>query len=189
MSIFRNENVTCFAVNIQKLETLADFVRRVREEKRLSLNDVQQQSGNKIANSYVSRIENGIVTNVTPQKLSALAKGLGVSEDEVFAVARGKAIAYEDPLDLRSLFDGWEEATQEERAATLDDLRMIAERFQRRLKERRKEAAAAVKGNKKLARVTASLHPPTRETHLSPDREGEERIFSTRKKDKKSRQA
>jgi transcriptional regulator with XRE-family HTH domain len=77
-------------------ETLADFVRRTRKEKRLSLNDVVRQSGNGIANSHVSRIENGEATNVSVQKLRALAKGLDVAEEEVFAIARGKK---RDPLE------------------------------------------------------------------------------------------
>jgi transcriptional regulator with XRE-family HTH domain len=68
---------------------LADFVRRTRVEKRLSLNDVARQSGHQISNAYVSKIENGYVTNPSPKKLRALAKGLRESEDEVFAIARG----------------------------------------------------------------------------------------------------
>ncbi len=68
---------------------MADYVQRVRAEKRLSLNDVRIRSGYQIVNSYISRIENGDVTNVGLEKLSALAKGLGVPGDEIFAVARG----------------------------------------------------------------------------------------------------
>lgn len=73
-------------------ETLADYVRRVREEKGLSLNQVRIRSGYQIANSYISRIENGEVTNVGLDKLRSLAKGLNVSEEEIFAVARGKSL-------------------------------------------------------------------------------------------------
>lgn len=74
-------------------ETLADYVSRVRvQEKHLSLTAVGRNSGGQIDGSYVSRIENGIVTNVSPEKLSALAKGLDVPEDEIFAVARGQSM-------------------------------------------------------------------------------------------------
>lgn len=31
--------------------------------------------------------------NVSPEKLQALAKGLGVPEDEIFAIARGKSVS------------------------------------------------------------------------------------------------
>ena len=85
-----------FAVR-KKKETLSDFVRRIRSEKNLSLMSVQRRSGGQIAGSYVSRIENGYILNVTPKKLRALAKGLGVSEDEVFAIARGSST---DTLDM-----------------------------------------------------------------------------------------
>jgi transcriptional regulator with XRE-family HTH domain len=75
-------------------ETLAAFVRRVRAEKNLSLTDVERQSarhGAKIASSYVSKIENGDTKNPSPEKIKALARGLDVPEDEITAVAFGKA--------------------------------------------------------------------------------------------------
>ena len=71
-------------------ENLADFVRRIRNEKRLSTPDVERLSNFRITDGYVSRIENNGVKNVSPEKLSALAKGLGITEEEIFAVARGK---------------------------------------------------------------------------------------------------
>jgi transcriptional regulator with XRE-family HTH domain len=83
-------SVKSFAVNMEQIETLADYVRRVRQEKNLSLNDVVRRSGNQIANSHVSRIENGLTTNVTPEKLKALAKGLGVPEEEITSVVFGR---------------------------------------------------------------------------------------------------
>lgn len=82
-------------MNRQRREPLADYVRRVRTGARLSLLDVERQSarsGHKIAGSYVSRIENGVARNPSKDKLVGLAKGLGVSEEEVFAVARGKSL-------------------------------------------------------------------------------------------------
>lgn len=85
-------------------ETLADYVRRVREEKGLSLNQVRIRSGYQIANSYISRIENGEVTNVGLDKLQSLAKGLDISDEEMFAVARGKSTSGDFQLkELRLL--------------------------------------------------------------------------------------
>src|ERR1044071_1375520 len=136
--IFRAENVNCSAVDMQKPESLAEFVRRVRNEKRLSLNDVQRQSGNKIANSYVSRIENGIVTNVTPEKLKALAKGLQVSEEEIFAVVRGKSPA-DNPnfkkWKFAALFDEAEQLTPEQMAKFEILMEMARREVQRMLRE------------------------------------------------------
>lgn len=71
-------------------ENLADFIRRTRNEKGLSTLDVERLSNFEISDGYVSRIENNGVKNVSPEKLAALAKGLSVTEEEIFAVARGK---------------------------------------------------------------------------------------------------
>jgi transcriptional regulator with XRE-family HTH domain len=126
---------------MERTESLADLVRRVRQEKKLSLNDVVRQSGGRIANSHVSRIENGFATNITTAKLRALAAGLQVSDDEVFAAAHGKAMTEaQGPEDFITLFYGWDEATAEERAAAMDAIKMIAESFQRR-KIQKKELA------------------------------------------------
>src|SRR5258705_7877721 len=79
---------------MKAIETLAEYVRRVRDEKNLSLTDVERQSarhGEKIAGSYVSRIENGHNKNPGPGKLKALARGLEVPEEELTAVAFGRA--------------------------------------------------------------------------------------------------
>jgi transcriptional regulator with XRE-family HTH domain len=102
---FSTENVLSSKqiVVTKERESLADYVRRVRREKDLSLNDVRIQSGYQIVNSYVSRIENGQVINVGLEKLRALAKGLGVSEEELFSVARGK-LPSEDPEFNKSRF-------------------------------------------------------------------------------------
>jgi transcriptional regulator with XRE-family HTH domain len=72
-------------------ETLADYVRRLRSVKRLSLAEVSQLAGGQITRSHISRIENGELTNVGLDKLRALAKGLNVSEEEITSVAFGKA--------------------------------------------------------------------------------------------------
>jgi transcriptional regulator with XRE-family HTH domain len=116
----------------------------VRNEKGFSLLDVQRHSRNQIAGSYVSRIENGIADpeGVTPKKLQALAKGLQVSEDEIFAVARGLSPNGEEPGELEHevavMFYGWKDASEEDRAVTLEALKMIAESFQRRRNKKKK---------------------------------------------------
>jgi transcriptional regulator with XRE-family HTH domain len=92
-----------FSVESRKPESLAEYVRRVRQEKGLSTTDVQRQSrqgGLKgISDAYVTRIENEYVTNVSPDKLRALAKGLVVPEDEIFAAARGKSLNGAEAVD------------------------------------------------------------------------------------------
>ena len=75
-------------------EDLADYVRRVMKEKELTHRQVETQSkrdgSQGIAHSYISKIISRSVSNLSTEKLKALAKGLQVSEDEVFARARGQ---------------------------------------------------------------------------------------------------
>jgi transcriptional regulator with XRE-family HTH domain len=70
-------------------ESLADFVRRVRNDKRLSLNEVVTRSHGLVSNAYVSKVENGIIISPSVDKLKGLAKGLGITEDELLGVAQG----------------------------------------------------------------------------------------------------
>ncbi len=106
-SFFNSVNILCSTDSIvnSERETLADFVRRVRKEKGYSLAKVQERSGGNIAPSYLHKIENGDVRNVSPEKLIAVAKGLGVSEDETFAVARGKTTGNLTLEEMRLLGD------------------------------------------------------------------------------------
>jgi transcriptional regulator with XRE-family HTH domain len=70
-------------------ETLAEYVQRVRREKRLSLNEVVARSDNQVSNAYVSKVENGLILKVSVPKLKGLAKGLGITEEEILSVAQG----------------------------------------------------------------------------------------------------
>jgi transcriptional regulator with XRE-family HTH domain len=70
-------------------EDLSRYVERVMSEKRLSRADVKKRSGGKIAESYVSGIIKGTATNLSIEKLKALARGLRVSEKQLVRVAFG----------------------------------------------------------------------------------------------------
>ena len=67
-------------------ESLAQRVKRLREEKRLSLAAVETNSGGRVTNGYVSRIENGHETNLTRDVIIALAKGLQVPQSALLEV-------------------------------------------------------------------------------------------------------
>ena len=54
--------------------SLAEYVKSERQKRGLSAVDLERNSGGAISDSYVSRIESGQVTNVSPEKLDALAK-------------------------------------------------------------------------------------------------------------------
>jgi transcriptional regulator with XRE-family HTH domain len=109
-------------------ETLADYVRRVREEKGLSLNQVRIRSGYQIANSYISRIENGEVTNVGLDKLQSLAKGLDVSDEEIFAVARGKSTSGDFQLKELRLLEYFRALTEDRQDDVLAHLELACKR-------------------------------------------------------------
>ncbi|HSB08168.1 MAG TPA: helix-turn-helix domain-containing protein [Blastocatellia bacterium] len=72
-------------------EGLSVYVETVMKEKRLSRRDVKLRSGGEITDSYVSGIISGTATNLSVQKLKALARGLRVSELELIRVAFGWA--------------------------------------------------------------------------------------------------
>jgi transcriptional regulator with XRE-family HTH domain len=81
---------------MNRQESLGVYVRRVLKEKNLSYADVEERSQGAISDSYIGNIVTATVGSVTVSKLQALARGLDVSEDEIFAIARGKS-----PVDLR----------------------------------------------------------------------------------------
>jgi transcriptional regulator with XRE-family HTH domain len=73
----------------ESVETLAEYVTRIMQEKKLRPKDVERRSSGEIDDAYVIKIMKGITTNPSISKTQALAKGLGVDEDELFRVARG----------------------------------------------------------------------------------------------------
>jgi transcriptional regulator with XRE-family HTH domain len=109
-------------------ESLGAFVRRIRTEKNLSCADVSKRSTRKgqrrIAASYINRIENHPNLSVTAGRLKALADGLGIPAEELFArvvgfapdgesseeielLARFRGLSPERRDDLLSLVDLW----------------------------------------------------------------------------------
>ena len=68
---------------------LSRYVERVMQEKHLSRRDVKLRSGGEITDSYVSGIISGTATNLSVDKLKALARGLRVREIELIRVAFG----------------------------------------------------------------------------------------------------
>lgn len=71
-------------------ETLNTYVKRVVHEKGLTVADVERRANGSISDSYVHGIMTGRVAgSQTVNKLKALARGLDVNEEELFAIARG----------------------------------------------------------------------------------------------------
>ncbi len=72
------------------VETLPDYIRRVMRDKDLTFSQVAALSNNAISQGHLNDLVKGNSSNPTVAVLKGLARGLGVSEDEIFAVARGK---------------------------------------------------------------------------------------------------
>jgi transcriptional regulator with XRE-family HTH domain len=78
--------------NNPSTNSLGDFVRRIRNEKCLTLAAVSNRSarfGQRITASYINRIENDPQRKVTADRLVALANGLGVPAWDLFACVAG----------------------------------------------------------------------------------------------------
>ena len=95
MRILSAEYITCISMPMKQsqAEDLADYVRRVVKEERLSYRDVEaraKKKGLNITNGYISRIISRSVDNPSVNKLKALAVGLNRPEEEVFAIVRGQ---------------------------------------------------------------------------------------------------
>ena len=67
------------------------YVQRLLQQKKLTLREVERQADGQITNSYISKILNGTVTNLTVEKIAALARGLGVDGREIFEIAYGES--------------------------------------------------------------------------------------------------
>ena len=70
-------------------EDLSRYVSRTMREKHLSQSDVCLRSGNRIKASYISAIIQGTASNLSVEKLKALASGLKVDEMDLIRVAFG----------------------------------------------------------------------------------------------------
>lgn len=79
-----------------KVETLGEYVKRILDEKQLTMYDVEVRSEKRIADAYVANVLSGVAKNLTVDKLKALAAGLGEPEDDVFKVARRLPPDYEE---------------------------------------------------------------------------------------------
>ena len=84
---------------------LNDYVDRVMKQKNLSLADVERNCGNKITAGYIGKILKGTVTNLTVEKIIALAKGLEVDPYDIFAASYGLPPGKQTTPDAFALLD------------------------------------------------------------------------------------
>ena len=94
--------------DIYLVETLGDYVRRIRREKCLTLAQVSDRSarfGPRISAGYISHIENDPTRKVTVDRAAALAHGLGIPVLELLArIAGVSPSAYIEGVKLIAKF-------------------------------------------------------------------------------------
>jgi len=117
-------------------ESLDKYVRRVLKEKELTLSDVERGAEGEISDSYVAYITTGNVRNLSLEKLKALARGLGVTEREMFAVACDIPLPLEEDFhkaEFGELFYKYKRLTEEDKREMRPILEMINNEIERRL--------------------------------------------------------
>ncbi|MEW6210216.1 MAG: hypothetical protein AB1631_17755 [Acidobacteriota bacterium] len=108
-----------FSVEQAAPESLSGFVRRLLDERRLALSDVEMRAAGEITDGHVANILAGDAFNLRIQTLKALARGLGVAEERLFAIARGLPGDYEfEESDFISLFRRYEMLSETDKAGT-----------------------------------------------------------------------
>lgn len=75
--------------------SLQDYLKQKMREKGLTAKEIEKRSDGGITDSYISKLLRGRTKKPSIPKLKALAKGLGVDENEVFAAAGGELIERE----------------------------------------------------------------------------------------------
>ncbi|MET0625724.1 MAG: hypothetical protein ABW250_22505 [Pyrinomonadaceae bacterium] len=144
------------------------------DEKNLSTYEVERRSGGDITHGSVWNILNQRVADVKAGTLRALAKGLGVSEDEVYAVARGKSLNGTEAFDseISSMFRGLAELSDEDKAELLSTVRMLAAEIQRRtqkipVSKVTKNGPQAGRAYDAVAGITKSVKDTQKKRHKS----------------------
>lgn len=106
-------------------ESLSDYVRRVANEKSLSHREIARRSGDLISHVTVGDIINNNRGDVKVETIKGLAKGLGVSEEEIFAVVRGKTTSGELAFDELRLLEVYRMLPPEKRLEAIAHLEVL----------------------------------------------------------------
>lgn len=137
-------------------ESLSDYVRRVANEKNLSHREIARRSGDLISHVTVGDIINNNRGDIKVETIRGLAKGLGVSEEEIFAVVRGKTTSGELTFDELRMLELYRKLSPEKRMEAIAHLE-VAFQFQIGAHEPRRHPVASTstgsskRGEKKRA--------------------------------------
>jgi transcriptional regulator with XRE-family HTH domain len=132
-------------------ESLGNYVSRILKEKGLSITDVKERSGGRISEGYICGISKGKVGGLTLGKLLALARGLGVAEEEIVAVAIGTSIKDHNGFresEFAMLYERYKELSDDDKREVL----MLLDMIDREIERRRALKTLSVKTAKRIAR-------------------------------------
>jgi transcriptional regulator with XRE-family HTH domain len=114
-------------VNAER-ETLSDYLRRIIRDKDLSYRKVAQRSGGRVSHATISDIINGRQKDIKTETLIGIARGLGVLEEELFAIARGKSVSGDLQLNELRLLEYFRSLSEESQEDVLTYLEMLSGR-------------------------------------------------------------
>jgi transcriptional regulator with XRE-family HTH domain len=128
-------------------ETLGEYVKRMTQQKGLSLRELERRSGGRVTGSHLSKIVHGSSKNITVETVIGLALGLDVNPHEVFSIASGyiqKEASEADSVDPLVLADAvktlatkpqlldvireWSRMGDKEQKIVFDSMRFVNER-------------------------------------------------------------
>src|SRR5438093_2317598 len=103
----------------QPPKAISEYVRAVLDEHHLSQHDVERRSEGRITNSYLSKLLSGSATNLTIDKLKALADGMGVSHAQIAEVAfelkKGKLTEDKEEEEFKALLNRFRHLSPEQK--------------------------------------------------------------------------
>lgn len=129
------ENINLRGVSRKQPEDLADFLRqKMLNDPDLTLRKIAERSDGGVTHSYLSKILSGAASNPSISKLRAIAKGLGVTYEEVAAATGGKSLTVAESFDgeFAVLFKGFHDLSPEDQTEMMAMVRMLATEVERR---------------------------------------------------------
>lgn len=113
---------------MDKIKTdLPTFIKQIMAAKGLSYRDIEAMSGEAISHGYVYSLVRGINKSPTIDKIKALSKGLGVSEDILIKIVKGIPLdEKDDPAFLvaeEAIRESGVKLTKEEKKRVVDMVR------------------------------------------------------------------
>lgn len=112
---------------------LAEFVQAKISEKGLNYRETARRSRGLISYTTVSDVVNGRNLNPSLRTLRGLAYGLGVSEQEIVSISKGKSLDFDELVAL--LPYEYEELSEEQKKEIRPTLEMVINDIRRRKRE------------------------------------------------------